>query len=238
MVAILERLASLVERGLAVPVLLLVRRSPSRAAIERDVERWVEVLEIPTSWRFSRQVGHLLRRYPEFRNLLQFRLSRDPNGTLLRALTFRLWRPVKTLILDIGELGPGLFIQHGFATIVSAQRLGEDCWINQQVTIGHVYDRGSPIIGDRVTIAAGAVVVGPVVIGDDVTIGANTTVVKDVPSGSVVVGQPSRIVKRYSRAGGDIDLDDLSEPAGGGTGADPTAADGHSAPSTTAATGA
>lgn len=203
MVGLLKKVAGQVARWRATPALVLIARSANRSAIERDVRRWVEVLEIPTTWSFDRQVAHLLARYPEFRNLLKFRL--DDDGGLLRHLTFRLWRPVETLILDIGELGPGLFIQHGFATIVSAKSIGADCWINQQVTVGHVYNRGCPIIGDRVTIAAGAVVVGPVVVGDDVTIGANATVVKDVPAGSVVVGQPSRVIERGGTAGGDID---------------------------------
>lgn len=201
-VDVLRRVARRIARLRATPALVLISRSTNRSVIERDVQRWVEVLDIPQAWSFDRQVTHLLTRYPEFRNLLRFRLD---DGGLLRLLTFRLWRPVETLILDIGELGPGLFIQHGFATIVSAKRIGADCWINQQVTVGHVYDRGSPVIGDRVTIAAGAVVIGPIVVGDDVTIGANTTVVKDVPAGSVVVGQPNRVIPRGGTAGGDVD---------------------------------
>src|SRR5690606_3230975 len=151
-----------------------------------DVERWVEILHLPATWSARRRLVHLLTVYPEFRNLLEYRLR--GRSLLLRGLAFRLLKPVETLSFDVGEIGGGLFVQHGFATIVSAERIGEDCWINQQVTIGHVYDRGRPTIGDRVTIAAGAAVVGPVHIGDGATIGANTTVVKDVPAGAVVVG--------------------------------------------------
>ena len=54
----------------------------------------------------------------------------------------------------------------------------------------------SPYIGDDVHIKAGAKVIGGVTIGDDVIIGAGAVVVKDVPSHSIVVGVPARIVKR------------------------------------------
>lgn len=42
----------------------------------------------------------------------------------------------------------------------------------------------------------GCKVLGPITIGDDVVIGANAVVAKNVPSHSVVVGAPARIVKR------------------------------------------
>ena len=176
----------------ALPAVVLVEGSRDRTRIDRDVDRWAEVLGLPVHWGFRQKLVHLLTVYPEFRYLLSYRLR--GRSLLLRGVAFRLLEPVETLSFDVDEIGGGLFIQHGFATIVSARRIGEDCWINQQVTIGHVYDRGRPIIGDRVTIAAGAAVVGPVTIGDDVTIGANTTVVKDVPAKAVVVGASPRVL--------------------------------------------
>ena len=47
------------------------------------------------------------------------------------------------------------------------------------------------MIGDRVSIGAGAVVVGPVTVGDDARIGANATVVRDVPPGAVMLAPPA-----------------------------------------------
>jgi serine O-acetyltransferase len=176
----------------AIPAVLMVEASRDRTKIDRDVERWVEVLRLPETWSRREQMVHLLTAYPEFRNLLSYRLR--GRNLLLRGIAFTLLKPIETLSFDVDHIGGGLFIQHGFATIVSAQSIGEDCWINQQVTIGHVYDRGRPIIGDRVTIAAGAAVVGPIMIGNDATIGANTTVVKDVPAEAVVVGAAPRVL--------------------------------------------
>ena len=43
-----------------------------------------------------------------------------------------------------------------------------------------------------------SVFIGNVKVGDDVIIGANAVVVKDVPSHSIVVGIPARVVKTRS----------------------------------------
>src|SRR5258708_25971434 len=90
----------------------------------------------------------------------------------------------------------GLFIQHGFATIIMAKSIGKNCWINQQVTIGYADRASAPIIGDGVTINAGAMVLGNITVGDNVTIGANAVVIKNVPSNCTVVGVPAYIIRK------------------------------------------
>ena len=60
---------------------------------------------------------------------------------------------------------------------------------------------GSPKIGNRVDIGAGAKLLGPIVVGDDAVIGANAVVLCDVPPGSLAVGVPARIVGKRPRAG-------------------------------------
>lgn len=49
-------------------------------------------------------------------------------------------------------------------------------------------------IGNRVFIGAESVVLPGVTIGDDVVIGANSTVTHDIPSNSVAVGFPARVI--------------------------------------------
>lgn len=56
-------------------------------------------------------------------------------------------------------------------------------------------NNGIPTIGNDVEICAGAKVIGPIHIGDDVIIGANAVVTKDIPSHSMVVGVPGKIIK-------------------------------------------
>jgi acetyltransferase-like isoleucine patch superfamily enzyme len=51
------------------------------------------------------------------------------------------------------------------------------------------------VIGSNIFIGAGALILGGVTIGDNCIVGANAVVSKDVPPGSVVAGNPARVVK-------------------------------------------
>lgn len=94
------------------------------------------------------------------------------------------------------RIGPGFYIGH-FGGIVLHGNLGAGCSIGQGVTIGSRgagRSDGYPVLGDRVYVGAGAMVIGGVVIGDDVIVGANTVVVTDVPDGCRVVSAAARIL--------------------------------------------
>ncbi|MBQ0110710.1 MAG: serine acetyltransferase, partial [Oscillospiraceae bacterium] len=56
--------------------------------------------------------------------------------------------------------------------------------------------KGTPTIGNRVWIGVGATVVGKITVGDDVLIAPNSYVNCDVPSHSVVLGNPCKIIPR------------------------------------------
>ncbi len=51
------------------------------------------------------------------------------------------------------------------------------------------------MVGDNVTIGAGANIIGPVKIGDNAVIGAGAVVITDIPANSVAVGVPAKVVK-------------------------------------------
>lgn len=90
-------------------------------------------------------------------------------------------------------------IDHFGGVIVSGDAvLGDDVVIRNGVTIGlrHREDPGSPVIGNRVDIGAGAKILGRIRVGDDVIIGANAVVIRDVPDNSIAVGVPARILPR------------------------------------------
>ena len=96
-------------------------------------------------------------------------------------------------------VGKRFRIDHFGGIIISGDAvIGDDCVIRNGVTIGlrHAGQSGSPIIGNRVDIGAGAKLLGPIRIGDDVSIGANAVVITDVPSNSIAVGIPARIKPR------------------------------------------
>ncbi len=130
----------------------------------------------------------------EFRNLVHLRLLQS--NKLLGSVFFKKLFPLMdTLYFDTLNVGKGLFIQHGFATIISARKVGDYCWINQQVTIGFEQDK-SPSIGNRVRIGAGAKIIGGVNIGDNAIIGAGSVVTKDVPANEIWAGNPAHFIKK------------------------------------------
>lgn len=97
-------------------------------------------------------------------------------------------------------IGYGLRLPHWAGGIVMHANaiIGNNCEIMQGVTIGNNIMKSRSdvaVIGDRVTIAAGAKVIGKVVIGDDVFIGANAVVNRDIPSNSIAGGIPAKILK-------------------------------------------
>ncbi|MEM1270355.1 MAG: acyltransferase [Bacteroidota bacterium] len=59
------------------------------------------------------------------------------------------------------------------------------------------YTRIAPVvIGDRVFVGAGAIVLPGVSLGSDVVVGAGSVVTRDVPDGTVVAGNPAREVAK------------------------------------------
>lgn len=173
---------------LCLPHLLVFYTHKNRGIVKADALRWLEIMKI--KYRGGRGFIFLLYQYPEFRNLFYYRV-----GTI--SLFLRILCPkMSTLFIETDSIGEGLFIQHGFATIIAARSIGKNCWINQQVTIGFSSWDDCPVIKDNVTINAGAKVMGDVVIGNNSRVGANAVVVKSVPDNCVVVGVPAYIIKR------------------------------------------
>jgi serine O-acetyltransferase len=174
-----------------IPHMILLLRTHDEHYIRADMKRWAAIwgLDEPSgSTQWVALLAHLMTFAKEFRNVFYLRLG-------MKAKVFYwLCPPLSTLELHSSDIGPGLFIQHGGSTIVSAQRIGKNCWINQQVTIGFSNDGDQPIIGDNVKIFAGAKVVGKARIGDNVTVGVNSVVMGKVPSNVTVLGVPAQIV--------------------------------------------
>ena len=95
------------------------------------------------------------------------------------------------------EIGHRFFIDHGMGVVIGeTAEVGDDVMLYHGVTLGgRSLERVKrhPTLGSRVTIGAGARVLGPVYIGDDVQIGANSVVVKDIPAGAIATGIPATI---------------------------------------------
>lgn len=93
-------------------------------------------------------------------------------------------------------IGRRFFIDHGMGVVIGeTTEIGDDVMIYHGVTLGgRSLEKGKrhPTIGDRVTIGAGAKVLGPVLIGADSAIGGNSVVVHDHPEDSIITGIPAR----------------------------------------------
>ena len=108
-------------------------------------------------------------------------------------------------ILPRADIGGGCMIAHGLGLVIGGGTvIGEDCTLLHGVTLGEVrFDElDCPRVGNRVTIGAGAIVLGGIAIGDDAVIGAGSVVLADVPAGTVVAGVPARELPPPSRTGG------------------------------------
>jgi serine O-acetyltransferase len=95
-------------------------------------------------------------------------------------------------------LGPRLFIDHGAGVVIGeTAEVGADVTIYHGVTLGGTsltHGKRHPTVGDRVTVGAGAKVLGNLVVGDDSRIGANAVLVRSVDDHSVVVGVPGQVI--------------------------------------------
>ena len=88
----------------------------------------------------------------------------------------------------------GIFVSEG-------AKIGKDCVIFHQVTIGSNMlpgspGHGSPTLGDNVYIGCGAKIIGGITIGNNVRIGANCVVTRDVPDNATVVLEKPRVIVR------------------------------------------
>src|SRR3954451_9465607 len=80
------------------------------------------------------------------------------------------------------RIGEGLFIDHGMGVVIGeTAKVGTDVTIYHGVTLGGTSlepGHRHPTIGDRVTIGAGAKILGSLEVGHDSRIGANAVLVR------------------------------------------------------------
>lgn len=157
---------------------------------------------VPPEARFSERV-RCLRQIVLVKNIavVQFRLS-QALGERLSLLGYAV-KQLNHIVTGAdlawqASVGPGLVLHHPTGVVWGpGVVLGRDVVIQQGVTLGGRGGSGldgSPSVGDRTEIGAGARVLGPIVVGSDCKIGANAVVLRDVPSGCAAVGIPARVV--------------------------------------------
>ena len=102
------------------------------------------------------------------------------------------------------QIGPGLCILHSQKVLIGpGVTIGSDLRMSHGVSIGGdagryapVRSTGYPTIGDHVTIALDAIILGHITVGDGAVISGQSFVVKDVPPYTLVAGSPARVVRQ------------------------------------------
>src|SRR5690242_1355790 len=117
------------------PLWRCVIRSESADVVFHDIDWWMHCIGDEQLLHLDRytQFAFLSGALTEFRALVHYRLNSAPLA--LRLMLRAIYRPPASLILNAERIGPGLFIQHGIATVIVAESIGSNCWVNQQVTI-------------------------------------------------------------------------------------------------------
>lgn len=145
----------------------------------------------------------VLYRFGRWRYGITIPVLRVPLSFLYKFLKF-----LSEMLLGIelpceAVIGHRFVIEHVGGIVISGDAIfGDDCVIRNGVTVGlrNRNHRGSPRIGDRVDIGAGAKLLGSIRIGNDVAIGANAVVLCDVPDGCIAVGVPAQVKMRGLRS--------------------------------------
>ncbi len=110
------------------------------------------------------------------------------------------------------EVGKNFYANYNCTILdVAKVKIGDNCQFAPNVAIytaGHpihpysrnsLYEYGKEItIGDNVWIGGNTIVCPGVHIGDNVVIGAGSAVTKDIPSWSVAVGNPCRVIRKIT----------------------------------------
>lgn len=160
--------------------------------------------------KYRETIAQRLLRPDGLRYMIVFRKSNSCKLGVTRAYyRFILNRLKKKTFIQIPHrtnIGKGFYIGHNGRIIINEKtRIGDNCNVATGVVIGQENRgkrKGCPKIGNKVWIGANAVVVGNIEIGDNVLIAPLCYVNFDVPSNSIVVGNPGRIIPRQDATDG------------------------------------
>jgi serine O-acetyltransferase len=105
-------------------------------------------------------------------------------------------------------IGRRFFIDHGMGVVIGeTAEIGDDVMLYQGVTLGGTSTqriKRHPTLRDKVTVGAGAKVIGGIEIGENARIGAGSVVVTNVPPNATVIGVPGHIVAFHDDSNGAI----------------------------------
>lgn len=145
--------------------------------------------------------------YHRVRYMVYFRISQKTKSRWIHLFCeYKLYRLCQKFGIEIKtstQIGPGFVMVHPYNITISPEAvLGENVTILKGATIGVSYGKrpGAPQIGNCVYIGINSTILGGIKIGNEVLIAPNTFVNQDVPSNSIVIGNPCRIISKENAA--------------------------------------
>jgi serine O-acetyltransferase len=139
------------------------------------------------------------------RFMFYYRLGNQTNCKLLKYFCkYKLFRFSRKYGIEIHletKIGYGFIMGHPYNITISPDAtIGRNVNILKGATIGANKGKfpGSPIIGDSVYIGLNATIIGGISVGDNVMIAPNAFVNRDIPSNSIVVGNPCIIIPKQN----------------------------------------
>lgn len=170
-----------------------------KSLFKQDAGRWLIPGQIADAAQLTTATMiKLFIRHPQLRAMLMVRFSAWCQRKHVRGLPLILHRLVAFFygleVIVSQDIGGGLYIPQPFGTVIMVEKMGKNCSVIQDVTIGMRNEHAFPIIGDNVTIGPGARVLGGIHIGDGAYIAANSVVISDVPPCATAVGIPAKII--------------------------------------------
>lgn len=169
----------------------------------KDILAWRKQFRINGTNRFFGFL-YLMVNFRDFRNLYYFRLKGEAKIaskniiyrvvlSVLLIFSEIVLKKYSTLLIS-GEIGGGLVLVHAYYAILSPHKMGENCKIWHEVTIGY-RNFLAPTFGDEVQISPGAKIIGGISIGSNSKIGPNALVIDNIPPGSTVITQKGFLFK-------------------------------------------
>ena len=161
----------------------------SSPAIVRGIKRVIaDINNIKDKDPAAKSIFEIILLYPGFHALLAYRIAHKlkkcdiPFIPRLISQFARFMTGIE--IHPSAVIGEKFFIDHGMGVVIGETTIiGDEVLVYQGVTLGGTgKDEGKrhPTIGDRVTIGAGAKVLGNITIGSDSNIGAGSVVIDNV----------------------------------------------------------
>lgn len=161
--------------------------------ISSDIPDWTREQKPFFAWQPSKSLLASLRSYQRYNTSLLpwFFLIK-----VIAVIRHRFWSAVTGADIPLNcNIAGGLLIPHPNGIVIHPDaKIGPNCLIFQQVTVGSREGPNAPSIAGHVDIGAGAKILGDITIGAHAKIGANAVVLINVPSGKAAVGIPAKII--------------------------------------------